>query len=183
MQTLLIALGALLAATPTRTGLDDPTIVNGARDTGGRVTLAIYECTKPVICAINDLEQALSSSPEARANVAVVRRNVEHEARLIDDLLDLTRVVRGKLNLRREVLNAPPPDRMKAQKAACVVCRKRQARGAVDMVPQGRVSRNTSRPPTSSSYGNKMAKRRVSKSWRAKIGVRRTIETAARRRL
>ena len=33
--------------------LDDPPIVHGVRDTGGRVTLAIYECTKPVICAIN----------------------------------------------------------------------------------------------------------------------------------
>ena len=32
---------------------DDPAIVNGVRDTGGRVTLAIYECTKPVIGAIN----------------------------------------------------------------------------------------------------------------------------------
>lgn len=33
--------------------LDDPAIVTGVRDTGGRVTLAIYECTKPVIGAIN----------------------------------------------------------------------------------------------------------------------------------
>jgi enoyl-CoA hydratase/carnithine racemase len=33
--------------------LDDPAVVQGVRDTGGRVTLAIYECTKPVICAIN----------------------------------------------------------------------------------------------------------------------------------
>lgn len=33
--------------------LDDPTIVAGLRDTGGRVTLAIFECTKPVIAAIN----------------------------------------------------------------------------------------------------------------------------------
>ncbi len=33
--------------------LDDPEIVNGVRDTGGRVTLAIYRCTKPVIAAIN----------------------------------------------------------------------------------------------------------------------------------
>jgi enoyl-CoA hydratase/carnithine racemase len=32
---------------------DDPAIVHGVRDTGGRVTLAIYECTKPVIGAIN----------------------------------------------------------------------------------------------------------------------------------
>ena len=33
--------------------LDDPAILNGVRDTGGRVTLAIFECTKPVIGAIN----------------------------------------------------------------------------------------------------------------------------------
>ncbi len=33
--------------------LDDPAIIEGVRDTGGRVTLAIYECKKPVIAAIN----------------------------------------------------------------------------------------------------------------------------------
>lgn len=33
--------------------LDDPAIVAGVRDTGGRVTLAIFECKKPVIAAIN----------------------------------------------------------------------------------------------------------------------------------
>ncbi len=33
--------------------LDDPEIINGVRDTGGRVTLAIYDCKKPVIAAIN----------------------------------------------------------------------------------------------------------------------------------
>ena len=32
---------------------DDPAIVDGVRDTGGKVTLAIYECRKPVIAAIN----------------------------------------------------------------------------------------------------------------------------------
>ena len=33
--------------------LDDPDMIRGVRDTGGRVTLAIFECTKPVIAAIN----------------------------------------------------------------------------------------------------------------------------------
>ena len=33
--------------------LDDPAILKGVRDTGGRVTLAIYDCKKPVIAAIN----------------------------------------------------------------------------------------------------------------------------------
>jgi len=33
--------------------LDDPQISAGVRDTGGQVTLAIYDCNKPVIAAIN----------------------------------------------------------------------------------------------------------------------------------
>jgi enoyl-CoA hydratase/carnithine racemase len=32
---------------------DDPAIIEGVRDTGGRVSLAVYRCTKPVIAAIN----------------------------------------------------------------------------------------------------------------------------------
>ena len=33
--------------------IDEPEIAEGVRDTGGRVTLAIFECTKPVIAAVN----------------------------------------------------------------------------------------------------------------------------------
>ncbi|MEQ9480470.1 MAG: crotonase/enoyl-CoA hydratase family protein [Algiphilus sp.] len=33
--------------------LEDPAFIAGVRDTGGRVTLAIYDCCKPVIAAIN----------------------------------------------------------------------------------------------------------------------------------
>lgn len=33
--------------------LDDPDFVHGVRDTAGRVSLAIYDCSKPVIAAIN----------------------------------------------------------------------------------------------------------------------------------
>ncbi|MGW9131902.1 crotonase/enoyl-CoA hydratase family protein [Streptomyces sp. NPDC055681] len=36
-----------------RSRLDEQPIATGVRDTGGRVTLAVYECTKPVIAAIN----------------------------------------------------------------------------------------------------------------------------------
>jgi len=36
-----------------RDKLDDPAIGRGVRDTGGRVTLAIFDCMKPVIGAIN----------------------------------------------------------------------------------------------------------------------------------
>lgn len=39
--------------TDMRERLDDPAIRRGVRDTGGRVTLAIFNCAKPVIAAIN----------------------------------------------------------------------------------------------------------------------------------
>ncbi len=36
-----------------RDRLEDPEVLHGVRDTGGRVSLAIHACTKPVIAAIN----------------------------------------------------------------------------------------------------------------------------------
>lgn len=36
-----------------RDRLEDPEILHGVRDTGGRVSLAIHACTKPVIAAVN----------------------------------------------------------------------------------------------------------------------------------
>lgn len=49
--------GLSATARPTLEDLDrrfeDPDIVNGVRDTGGRVSLAIFGCKKPVIAAIN----------------------------------------------------------------------------------------------------------------------------------
>jgi two-component system CheB/CheR fusion protein len=53
----------------------------------------------PVLAAVSRLEEDARLAPELRHAVAMVRRNVELEARLIDDLLDLTRIARGKLEL------------------------------------------------------------------------------------
>ena len=47
------------------------------------------------------------ATPDAvRRVLEMIRRNVELEARLIDDLLDLTRIIQGKLRLDREVVDA-----------------------------------------------------------------------------
>ncbi len=54
----------------------------------------------PVLAVISTLEKELSVLVGDR--LATVRRNVELEARLIDDLLDLTRINRGKLELKPE---------------------------------------------------------------------------------
>jgi nitrogen-specific signal transduction histidine kinase len=53
----------------------------------------------PVLVTAQMLEDDRSLSEEARHDLRVIRRNVELETRLIDDLLDLTRVSRGKLTL------------------------------------------------------------------------------------
>ena len=58
-----------------------------------------------VLLNVTALEHEEVLPAQARQLLSVIRRNVDLEARLIDDLLDLTRVTRGKLELRREVLD------------------------------------------------------------------------------
>ena len=54
----------------------------------------------PVLMCAAALEQEPAIQPEYRVQLGMMRRNVELEARLIDDLLDLTRISRGMLELR-----------------------------------------------------------------------------------
>ena len=53
----------------------------------------------PVLMSVAALEQEPAIQPEVRKQLAMMRRNIELEARLIDDLLDVTRVAHGKLQL------------------------------------------------------------------------------------
>ena len=57
----------------------------------------------PVITMVAELESMAATLPEARQPLEIIRRNVELEARLIDDLLDVTRISSGKLQLNRRV--------------------------------------------------------------------------------
>ena len=59
-----------------------------------------------------DLTQAI------QAEMAMIRRNVELETKLIDDLLDLSRITSGKLSLQMEVL-----DLNTAVNQVCDICR------------------------------------------------------------
>ncbi|MFL6293791.1 MAG: ATP-binding protein [Thermoanaerobaculia bacterium] len=56
----------------------------------------------PVLALVSGLEGDGRLSDVAD-RLAMIRRNVELEARLIDDLLDLTRIARGRLELQRSV--------------------------------------------------------------------------------
>jgi CheY-like chemotaxis protein len=53
----------------------------------------------PIVAAVRLLEMKHGLAPETQPTLELIRRNVELEARLIDDLLDLTSIARGKLSL------------------------------------------------------------------------------------
>jgi len=53
----------------------------------------------PVLAELDVLEFDGSSPKDSKAALATIRRNVELESQLIDDLLDLTRITRDKLQL------------------------------------------------------------------------------------
>ncbi len=53
----------------------------------------------PVLVAAGELSRRADLPDDVREDLKMVRRNVELESRLMDDLLDLTRVARGKLEL------------------------------------------------------------------------------------
>ncbi len=60
----------------------------------------------PVIAMVGELEADAPDSPRIQQALEVIRRNVELEARLIDDLLDVTRIAKGKLQLTFETVSA-----------------------------------------------------------------------------
>jgi len=60
----------------------------------------------PVLASALELENEPDVRQDVRESLQMIRRNVELEARLIDDLLDLTRIDRGKVQLTFEIVDA-----------------------------------------------------------------------------
>jgi PAS domain S-box-containing protein len=59
----------------------------------------------PVLLLASDAMNNHDLPPRARADFDTIRKNIEMEARLIDDLLDLTRITRGKVILEKNFAN------------------------------------------------------------------------------
>jgi two-component system CheB/CheR fusion protein len=60
----------------------------------------------PVLALASAWEADRSVPPALREDLSMIRRNVELEVRLIDDLLDLTRIAKGKLRLSPQPVDA-----------------------------------------------------------------------------
>jgi hypothetical protein len=60
----------------------------------------------PVLAGLDTLEADGLRSKDSKAALAMIRRNVELESQLIDDLLDLTRISRDKLQLALSPIDA-----------------------------------------------------------------------------
>lgn len=54
----------------------------------------------PVVMAVAAMEMDRTLPPQMREDLAMIRRNIELETKLIDDLLDVTRITNGKLRLQ-----------------------------------------------------------------------------------
>jgi signal transduction histidine kinase len=54
----------------------------------------------PVISALESLETEPAQTEDTKSALAMIRRNIELETQLIDDLLDFTRIARDKMQLR-----------------------------------------------------------------------------------
>ena len=59
----------------------------------------------PVLLLAEAMEQSDGMPEHLRSDLALMRKNIELEAHLIDDLLDITRIAHGKLHLEIETAN------------------------------------------------------------------------------
>ncbi len=57
----------------------------------------------PVLFGVSSLLES-NPGPELRSTLEMIRRNIELEARLVDDLLDLSRFSRGRMRLEYEII-------------------------------------------------------------------------------
>jgi PAS domain S-box-containing protein len=72
----------------------------------------------PVLMTVAAMDMNSDLPPALRNDIAMIRRNVELEAKLIDDLLDLSLVMSGKLRMDLETV-----DVSKAVRDVCATCR------------------------------------------------------------
>lgn len=90
----------VLASERLGTALDAAETANRAKDAFlAALSHELRTPLTPVLFLAASLARSPDVAPSLRADFAMIRRNIELEARLIDDLLDITRITQGKLQL------------------------------------------------------------------------------------
>jgi two-component system CheB/CheR fusion protein len=72
------------------------------------LTILSHELRNPLGVILNGVEvldRTSSAEPGPRKTRAIIRRQAQHLAKLLDDLLDMTRVSQGKIELHRQPMN------------------------------------------------------------------------------
>ncbi|CAN5494578.1 hypothetical protein BH09VER1_BH09VER1_42680 [soil metagenome] len=82
----------------------------------------------PVLMAVSSHQLDPNLPPDLRDDLAMIRRNLDLEITLIDDMLDLSRIMSGKLRLRLEILAVNP-----LVSEACAICRPQIAEKALHL--------------------------------------------------
>jgi PAS domain S-box-containing protein len=102
----------------------------------------------PALAAASYLAEHEDLLPEFREEVMAICSNVQLESRLIDDLLDLTRITRGKIELRRETVDAH-----RLLRDALEIARKDMEEKKIDLVMELDATFQPIRSGSSRSYG------------------------------
>src|SRR5437016_6235498 len=93
-----------------RGNLGEPKIVESANRTKDKfLAMLSHELRTPltpVVLALETLQKQWPQNEGARSTLEMIRRNIAVESHLIDDLLDLTRISKGKLELELVKLDA-----------------------------------------------------------------------------
>ena len=82
----------------------------------------------PVLMVVGALEHDPDLRPDVREDLAMIKRNVELETKLIDDLLDLSRITSGKVELKTEGI-----DLNETVRQVCGICRPQIAAQEVEL--------------------------------------------------
>lgn len=89
-----------------RTALDEREAANAAKDQFlAMLSHELRTPLSPVLATLNLWEVSDQLPSGMKSDVQMLRRNVELEARIIDDLLDLTRIAKGILSFTQETLD------------------------------------------------------------------------------
>jgi PAS domain S-box-containing protein len=87
-------------------------MINSMREADHRkdefLAMLAHELRNPLAPIRTGLDFLTVQDDEANEAVGIMRNQVEHLVRLVDDLLDVSRIARGKVELRKEVVDIVP---------------------------------------------------------------------------